>query len=128
MSAGSFALRQFSNRNGVISWRLEDRLHGVRERRNFNSREDAAAERAVREAKAEQAAAGMHPVMTHLDHRPSARPRCAQIVCAGCPCDRRGKYSSQTPGVSCELQTGSPARDSIRLESHSGRGLSQLRP
>jgi hypothetical protein len=33
----SFAVSRFENRNGVTSWRVDGRLHGVRIRRNFKT-------------------------------------------------------------------------------------------
>jgi len=55
MPDNSFDVSRFENRNGVISWRISGWLHGVRIRKNLKSREEAAAEKAVLEAKAAQA-------------------------------------------------------------------------
>lgn len=41
-------------------------LHGVRKRRNFKSKEDAAAEKAALEIRAKQATSGMRLMMTRL--------------------------------------------------------------
>lgn len=41
----SLVVKRFENRNGVISWRVTGWLHGVRIRKNFKSREEAAAEK-----------------------------------------------------------------------------------
>lgn len=62
----SFAVARFENRNGVISWRVTGWLHGVRIRKNFKIREEAAAEKATLELKAVQANSGMRSVMTFL--------------------------------------------------------------
>ena len=62
----SFAVSRFENRNGVTSWRVDGRLHGVRIRRNFKTQEEAAAEKAALEMKAMQSAAGMQSVTTFL--------------------------------------------------------------
>ena len=62
----SFAVTRFENRNGVTSWRVDCRLHGVRIRKNFKSKEEAAAEKAVLEIKAEQDASGLRSVTTRL--------------------------------------------------------------
>lgn len=52
MNHSKFAVISFENRNGVTSWRVDGRLHGVRIRKNFKTREEAAAEKAVLEIKA----------------------------------------------------------------------------
>jgi hypothetical protein len=53
-----FDLSRFENRNGTISWRVTGNLHGLRVRKNFKTREEAAAEQATFEIKALQAASG----------------------------------------------------------------------
>jgi integrase len=62
----TFAVSRFENRNGVTSWRVDGRLHGLRIRRNFKFREAAAAEKDALEMKALQAAAGLHAATTFL--------------------------------------------------------------
>jgi integrase len=62
----AFAVSRFENRNGVTSWRVEGKLHGLRIRKNFKTREAAAAEKDVLELKALQAAAGLHVATTFL--------------------------------------------------------------
>jgi integrase len=62
----SFAVSRYENRNGVISWRVAGWLHGVRIRKNFKTREEAAAEKATLELRAEQATSGLHTVATFL--------------------------------------------------------------
>jgi hypothetical protein len=52
MNHTKFAVSRFENRNGVTSWRVDGRLHGVRFRKNFKTREEAAAEKAALELKA----------------------------------------------------------------------------
>ena len=66
MNQPTFTVSRFENRNGVISWRVDGRLHGLRIRRNFKTREEAAAEKATLELKAEQVASGMRSVTTCL--------------------------------------------------------------
>jgi hypothetical protein len=66
MNQSIFAVGRFENRNGFISWRVDGRLHGVRIRKNFKTREEAAAEKATLEIKAEQDVSGLHSVMTCL--------------------------------------------------------------
>ena len=53
---------RFDNPNGVTSWRVSGWLHGERIRKNFKTREEAAAEKAALEIRALQALAGMQPV------------------------------------------------------------------
>ena len=62
----TFAVSRFENRNGVTSWRVEGGLYGLRIRRNFKTREAAAAEKAALDLKALQAAAGLHAATTFL--------------------------------------------------------------
>jgi hypothetical protein len=62
----SFAVSRFTNRSGVTSWRVSGWIAGVRVRRNFPTREEAAAEKAALELKSAQAAAGMRTTVTFL--------------------------------------------------------------
>jgi len=57
MNQSAFAVSQFRNRNGITSWRVDGRINGVRIRKNFKTREEAAAEKATLELKALQATA-----------------------------------------------------------------------
>lgn len=66
MEHSKFAVTRFENRNGVTSWRLTGWLHGVRIRKNFKTKDEAAAEKATLELKALQATAGMRSVVTFL--------------------------------------------------------------
>ena len=66
MNQPKFTVSRFENRSGGISWRVEGRLHGVRIRKNFKTREEAAAEKATQEIQAEQNASGLHSVTTCL--------------------------------------------------------------
>lgn len=66
MNQSSFAVTRFENRNGVISWRVDGRLRGVRIRKNFKTREEAIAEKATQELKALQADAGLQSATTFL--------------------------------------------------------------
>jgi hypothetical protein len=66
MNQSSFAITRFQTRNGVISWRVDGRLHGVRIRKNFQSREEAIADKATQELKALQADAGLQSATTFL--------------------------------------------------------------
>jgi integrase len=62
----SFAVSRFENRNGATSWRVSGTLAGVRIRKNFPSREEAAAEKSTLELRAAQASSGQHVVATSL--------------------------------------------------------------
>src|SRR5476651_912033 len=62
----SFVLTRFANSNGTPSWRVSGWLHGVRIRKNFKSREDAAVQKSVLEIRAAQAAAGLRQTTTFL--------------------------------------------------------------
>jgi integrase len=66
MNQNKFAVTQFKNRNGSTSWRVDGRLHGVRFRKNFKTREEAAAEKAALEIKALQTVAGLRQIATAL--------------------------------------------------------------
>jgi hypothetical protein len=66
MNHTTFGVARFENRNGVISWRVCGWLHGVRIRRNFKSRDEAAAEKAVLELRALQVASGVRAAATFL--------------------------------------------------------------
>ena len=66
MQQSAFTVTRFLNRNGVTSWRVDGRLHGLRIRKNFKTREEAGAERAVLEAKATQAASNVRSASTFL--------------------------------------------------------------
>jgi hypothetical protein len=66
MNQSKFVIRRFENRNGVTSWRVDGRLHGARFRRNFKTREEAAAERDMLEIKALNAANGLNTIATVL--------------------------------------------------------------
>jgi hypothetical protein len=66
MNQTEFAVSRFQNRNGVTSWRVTGWLHGVRIRKNFKSKEEAADEKAALELKALQFASGVRAATTFL--------------------------------------------------------------
>ena len=66
MNRTKFVVSRFENRNRVVSWRVSGWLYGERIRKNFKTREEAAAEKASLEIKAEQATSGLHSVATGL--------------------------------------------------------------
>ena len=62
----SFKIVRFKNRNSTASWRVSGWPHGIRIRKNFKSREEAAAEKTVLEIRAAQAATGLRPTTMFL--------------------------------------------------------------
>jgi integrase len=70
MNKSDFTISRFANRNGAISWRVAGQIHGERIRRNFKTREEAAAEKSALEIKALQAATGQRALLSSLaDHQ-----------------------------------------------------------
>jgi integrase len=61
-----FSVSRFRNRNGVLSFRVDGHLNGVRIRRNFKTLEEAAAEKAALELKALQMVSNLRAVTTFL--------------------------------------------------------------
>ncbi|MFT3784070.1 MAG: site-specific integrase [Nibricoccus sp.] len=66
MNENKFVIGRFENRNGTVSWRLSGWLFGERVRKNFKTREEASAEKAALEIKAEQTTSGLRSVVTGL--------------------------------------------------------------
>lgn len=66
MNHTKFVVSRFENTNGSTSWRVSGRFQDIRIRKNFKTREEAAAEKATLEIRALQAAAGLHSVATLL--------------------------------------------------------------
>lgn len=66
MKQPEFTIRRFNNRNGAISWRMIGYIHGERIRRNFKTREEAAAEKAALETKRLQIANGHRALLSSL--------------------------------------------------------------
>jgi integrase len=63
----SFAVSRYENRNGVVSWRVAGWLHGVRIRKNFKTKEEAATEKAALELGVLRATDGLRSATTFLD-------------------------------------------------------------
>ena len=61
-----FTVGRFQNRNGSISWRVSGRLRGVRIRRNFRTKEEAAAEKSALELSALQGSSALRAAATFL--------------------------------------------------------------
>jgi len=59
-------MTRFKYRNGASSWRISGWLHGIRIRKNFKTREEAAAEKTVLDIQTAQAATGLRPTTTFL--------------------------------------------------------------
>lgn len=66
MNQTHFRIARFSNPGGTTSWRLDGWTNGIRVRRNFRTREEAAAEKAAQEIRALQATRGFRTVATTL--------------------------------------------------------------
>lgn len=66
MDFNKFAISPFKNRNQKTSWRVDGRLHGARIRKNFKTRQEAAAEKAALEIQYLQTASGLRSVVTSL--------------------------------------------------------------
>lgn len=66
MNQTEFTVSRFENRNGTTSWRVAGLLHGVRVRKNFKTKAEAAAEEAALEIGELQAAAGIRAATTFL--------------------------------------------------------------
>jgi integrase len=62
----AFDVSRYDNRNGVTSWRVAGWLHGLRIRKNFKTREEAAAEAGSLQIKALQATSGLRSLATTL--------------------------------------------------------------
>ena len=56
MKHTKFVVSSFEKRNGNTSWRVDGYFNGVRIRKNFKTREEAAAEQTMLELKAQNAA------------------------------------------------------------------------
>jgi integrase len=65
-STTSFAIKRFKNQSGAVSWRLSGWLAGVRIRKNFKTREEAASEKATQEIRALQVTSGLRSGSTFL--------------------------------------------------------------
>jgi hypothetical protein len=63
MKKAKFLVTRFTNRNGIVSWRVEGRLAGVRIRKNLKTREEAMAERAALEMNSIKATSGLRPAV-----------------------------------------------------------------
>lgn len=66
MDHPQFNVSRFENKTESVSWRVTGYLHGIRVRKNFPTREEAAAEKAALEVKAIQAASGQRAAVTSL--------------------------------------------------------------
>jgi integrase len=85
MKSTAFTVSRFENRNGVVSWRVSGWLHGVRVRRNFKTKEEAAGERVSLGIKAAQESAGLRPTATLLTEVQLREAELAFKRLEGCP-------------------------------------------
>jgi hypothetical protein len=157
MKQQKFLVTRFDNRNGVISWRVDGHLHGVRIRKNFKTREEAAAEKAALELKAEQIDSGLHSVMTCLTaeqvrdaelafHRIAGQPHslsfCVDYTLANYRAPERekslsaavaeylsAKQQQHERGIVSAVQVGSIKKELTLLEGHfPGSNVAPLTP
>jgi hypothetical protein len=66
MNQAKFAVIRFENRNGAVSWRVDGSLNGIRFRKNFKTKGEAAAEKGVLELRAMQDKSGIRCATTFL--------------------------------------------------------------
>jgi hypothetical protein len=66
MNQAKFAVIRFENRNGAVSWRVDGSLNGIRFRKNFKTKGEAAAEKGVLELRAMQDKSGSRCATTFL--------------------------------------------------------------
>jgi hypothetical protein len=73
MNHSKFFVTQFENSSGSSAWRVEGRINGVRFRRNFKTKEEAAAEKAALELRAVQGS-NLQSVATSLSEAKVSAP------------------------------------------------------
>ena len=66
MKHTKFVVSSFENRNGATSWRVDGYFNATRIRKNFKTRDEAAAEQAMLELKLLNATNGLHTIATAL--------------------------------------------------------------
>lgn len=86
MKSRQLSIQRFENASGTVSFRVFGYLHGERVRRNFVTREEAAAEKATLEIRAQQVAAGYRPVLTTLTELQTREAEAVFGRVAGKPC------------------------------------------
>lgn len=110
MKKEKLSIQRFENASGTVAFRVFGYLHGERVRRNFATREEAAAEKATLEIRAHQVAAGYRPVLTTLTE---AQAREAESVFARIG----GKAQSLTFYVDFALENYTPPETAKRLKA-----------
>jgi integrase len=85
MKQPEFTIRRFNNRNGATSWRVIGYIHGERIRRNFKTREEAAAEKAALETKRVQIASGHRALLSSLSDEQAREAEAAFLRLRGKP-------------------------------------------
>jgi integrase len=81
----ALSIQRFENVSGTISYRVFGYLHGERVRRNFKTREEAAAEKTGLEIRAMQVGAGHRPQLTSLSEVQVREAESAFLRLAGKP-------------------------------------------
>ena len=66
MSPTPFVVSRFVNRNGITSWRVDGRIHGLRNRKNRKTRTVAFTEKTARDIQAAQSSTGIRSIVTGL--------------------------------------------------------------
>src|ERR1035437_8017185 len=66
MNPTKFAVIRFENQSGTVSWRVDGSLNGIRFRKNFKTKAEAAAEKGVLELRAMQDKSGIRYTTTFL--------------------------------------------------------------
>jgi integrase len=84
-SDSGLSIQRFENLTGSISYRVFGYLHGERVRRNFKTREEAAAEKAALEIRAVQVGGGHRPILTSLTEAQAREAEAAFQRVAGKP-------------------------------------------
>lgn len=110
MKKEKLSIQRFENESGTVSFRVFGYLHGERVRRNFATREEAAAEKTTLEIQAHQVAAGYRPVLTTLTE---SQAREAESVFARL----FGKAQSLTFYVDFALENYTPPETAKRLKA-----------
>ena len=85
MSPSAFIVSRFVNRNGITSWRVDGRLHGLRIRKNFKTRVEAGAEKDALDIKAAQSDTGIRSTATRLTDEQLHEAEAAFRRLAGAP-------------------------------------------
>ncbi|HEY1792779.1 MAG TPA: site-specific integrase [Opitutaceae bacterium] len=130
MKSTAFTVSRFENRNGVTSWRVSGWLHSDRVRRNFRTKEAAAAEKASLEIKAAQESAGLRPTATLLTEVQLREAELAFRRLEGCPwsllaCLEHSLANRRLPQHEKPLAEAIPAYVAMKAQEHERALLSE---